>query len=143
MGKQHKLRGTPTYNSWRSMKSRCLNPNDPAYPRYGGRGISIEPRWLDFREFLKDMGERPTGTQLDREKNDVGYEPGNCRWVTPKVNVRNRRCTQRAPDGTPLAVLAEASGVHLDTLVWRIKRGIDISVAVSTPANTTNRFIRS
>lgn len=143
MTKTHCMRDTPTYRTWRAMKSRCLNPKDPAYPRYGGRGITVCPEWLTFEGFLAGMGVRPEGTQLDREKNDLGYQPGNCRWVTPKVNNRNRRCTLRAADGTPLAELAERHGLHLDTLKWRLRHGVRLEVALSAPPDPSNRLPRS
>jgi hypothetical protein len=84
---------TSAYCTWRSMRQRCFNANMKAYPYYGGRGITICPRWLDsFENFLADMGERPPGTSLDRFPNNSGnYEPGNCRWATSKEQAQNRR----------------------------------------------------
>lgn len=143
MTKTHCMHGTATYRTWRAMKARCLNPNDPAYPRYGGRGIRVCERWLSFEGFLADMGVRPEGTELDRRDNERGYELDNCRWVTRKANSRNKRRTLRAPDGTPLRDLAEAHGVHPDTLQWRLRHGVSLEVALSTPADTTNRLPRS
>ena len=32
--------------------------------------------------------------QLDRKDNNKGYSPDNCRFVTPKVNSRNKRNTK-------------------------------------------------
>jgi len=82
---------SPTYNSWRDMKRRCHNPNRKAYKNYGGRGIKVCDRWMDFVNFLEDMGECPEGLTLDRINNDGNYEPGNCRWATRKQQVQNRR----------------------------------------------------
>lgn len=84
-------KGTSTYNSWTAMKSRCLNPQNLRFSDYGGRGITICDRWLDFRNFLEDMGERPKGLTLDRKDNNKGYEPDNCRWATWAEQLANRK----------------------------------------------------
>jgi hypothetical protein len=88
---RHGCRGTPTYMSWMSMRHRCLYKDQASFARYGGSGIRICDEWLDFTNFLRDMGERPAGTTLDRIDNDRGYERGNCRWSTPKEQNNNRR----------------------------------------------------
>lgn len=81
-----------TYNSWTSMIARCSRPACNDYHLYGGRGITVCARWMEsFEFFLQDMGERPTGRQLDRIDPCGNYEPGNCRWLTSKENNQNRR----------------------------------------------------
>ena len=88
----------PEYNSWHSMKQRCLNKNNPNYKWYGGRGITICNRWVDkvygFINFYEDMGPRPKGASLDRIDVNGPYSLDNCRWESPRTqstNQRNRR----------------------------------------------------
>jgi hypothetical protein len=85
----HGMCSTKTYKSWEMMIQRCTNPAHDSYPDYGGRGITVDPRWRDFAAFLEDMGERPEGKTLDRIDPERGYEPGQCRWATQAEQVRN------------------------------------------------------
>lgn len=85
----------PLYRCWASMKNRCFNKNDyKNYELYGARGITVCHRWTGengFWNFVKDMGDRPTGYSLDRINPDGDYSPDNCRWATPEQQSYNKR----------------------------------------------------
>lgn len=99
---RHGMEGTPTYRTWESMIQRTTNPNRNRFRYYGGRGITVCEQWRDFANFFADMGERPPGTSIDRINNDGNYEPGNCRWATPKEQANNTRRSRRISDETPV-----------------------------------------
>lgn len=76
------------HQSWTNMKSRCLNPKNQDYRWYGARGIKICEAWtkyIPFREWALASGYKEN-LVIDRINPDVGYEPGNCRWVTASQN---------------------------------------------------------
>lgn len=86
----HGLYNHRLYNIWYMMKNRCFDKKHMYYGNYGGRGITVCDRWLNFENFILDM--YPTykeGLKLDRINNDGNYEPNNCRWVTQSIQTRN------------------------------------------------------
>lgn len=80
------------YNTWKAMRSRCLNMKHAGFKNYGGRGISVCSRWLNsFKNFISDMGKKPGPLySIDRINNDGNYEPNNCRWASPLQQALNR-----------------------------------------------------
>lgn len=84
-----------TYQSWSRLKQRCNNKNASGYKHYGGRGITYDPRWEKFENFLLDMGIKPDKKlSIDRIDPNGNYEPDNCRWTdskTQSLNTRGRR----------------------------------------------------
>lgn len=81
------------YKSWHNMMNRCYKQNHHQYFRYGAKGVKVCERWHDLNNFIEDMGKRPSPLHtLDRYPDNNGnYEPGNCRWATPKEQSRNLR----------------------------------------------------
>jgi hypothetical protein len=131
----HGLKFSPLYKTWVAMRQRCFDENCTAYPRYGGRGITICERWGKFENFLADMGERPEGNTLDRIDNSKGYEPSNCRWATNSEQQRNRDCNKLVLlHGRQVTAAEAADRVGLPrTLVYnRLRKGWPIEKVLST-----------
>lgn len=122
-------RPTPEFNSWRAMIERCTNENHASYARYGGRGITVYPPWLEsFAFFLADVGPKPSPEySLDRFPNtDGNYEPGNVRWATDAEQGRNKSTTRRVRlDGEELCLTdaARRLGMTPASLHERLQRG--------------------
>jgi hypothetical protein len=114
----------PEYRVWSSMKSRCLNPRDTRFDRYGGRGISVCARWLSFDCFLADMGPRPSMSHsIERVDIDGNYEPSNCKWATPVEQARNTRRTARwtfRGETRSAKEWSEILGIPYQTLMTRV-----------------------
>lgn len=86
----HGMSKTNTYKIWNGMKARCKGTSgEHSKTRYHDRGITYDPRWEHFENFLADMGERPAGKDLDRKDGDKGYWKDNCRWVLRGHNNSN------------------------------------------------------
>jgi hypothetical protein len=90
-GQAKREQASPEYRSWCMMKARCTNENFHKYKTYGAVGITYDPSWDSFEQFLKDMGPRPKGTSLDRIDPYGNYEPSNCRWADAKTQANNTR----------------------------------------------------
>ena len=132
----HRLSRSATYKSWGMMKVRCLNPNYSRYADYGGRGIKICKRWMQFSNFLSDMGIRPDGTTLDRINVNAGYMPSNCRWATRKTQQNNMTTTFKVRfkgKMLPIHEVAEILGKKAHTLYVRIRRGWSTQDALNRP----------
>ena len=131
---RHGWAGTPTHNIWIGIRARCFNPKDTSFHNYGARGISVDPRWDSFEAFLADMGPRPPGMQLDRIDNNGAYAPGNCRWVTRSVNLRNTRRTRFVQfKGERMSVVEAAERIGISR--------ISIGVYVHTKGGTHQQAV--
>lgn len=77
------------------------------------------------------MGERPSSKhQIDRIDNEKGYSKENCRWVTAKVNNRNRRSTKLdqskvneiKESGMKILDISKSYGISVSQ-VYRVRSG--------------------
>lgn len=121
------------YGVWKAMRWRC-NPKNKYAIRWHGRGIKVDPRWDEFANFFKDMGERPNGHTIDRIINDEGYYPENCRWATRKEqanNISRNNTIEHEGRTYKLTELHEIYGIPQETLRSRIKRGLAFDEVVS------------
>lgn len=140
--KTHGMSKDPQYKAeyctWQAMKDRCLRSGNKRYARYGGRGITICPEWLDFSTFLHDMGKRPVGHSIGRIDNDKGYSKENCRWEPPKQQARNTsRNNFITYKGTTQCISdwEKGMGLSVGTLHYRLARGWTVEEALTTPKN--------
>lgn len=100
---KHGNNGHELYDVWYRMIERCCNKESKDYKDYGGRGIKVCSQWKGaeqgFPQFVKDIGERPSGYTLERIENDGHYEPSNVRWASRYEQNLNRRMTKTNSSG--------------------------------------------
>lgn len=105
-----------------AMMQRCTNPNNANYKTYGGRGIGVCLRWRDKDTFVEDMlPSYRRGLWLERKDNDLGYEPANVVWASPKRQGRNRVNTIYV-EGVPLSAFAAHHGVPYSVAYREFKK---------------------
>lgn len=143
-GQGRTLGRSQEYQAMASMIQRCLNPNSPAYKRYGAKGVTVCEEWNSlwkFDAFLAYMGRAPTpGHSIDRWPNLKGnYEPGNVRWATQPEQMRNTsRNVWITFRGQTLCRrdMASKHGISDTGLKKRLANGMSVEEALTTPINT-------
>ena len=143
----HKQTGTRLFNIFYGIKQRCCNPNAPAYPKYGGRGITLCDEWNNengFENFYNwaMQNDYQENLSIDRINNDGNYAPDNCRWTTMKMQSNNRSnnsyITYHNQTHT-LSEWADIIGIDHSVLSQRInKLGMSIEEAFTHKVNFKN-----
>lgn len=125
----HGMTSSRPYQIWGSMVKRCTNPRSKPYADYGGRGITVDPEWLRFEGFWRDMEEGYSDDlTIERVDNEKGYSKANCKWATTKEQCVNRRnsihITTKEWGRLPLREAVKLAGLSYQTVHTRLKRGV-------------------
>ncbi len=114
------------YRVWWDMVNRCHKPNTKRFSDYGGRGIRVCDEWMDFRNFYRDMGDRPSKHySIDRIDNNGNYCKENCRWATRAEQYRNRRTCIYIKDDNETYLLKEIESKYkfpANYIRYRVKK---------------------
>lgn len=130
------------YGIYHKMRSRCNNPNCPAYKDYGERGISVCAEWdSSFSVFFEWAMESGYADTLTIERIDVNgnYCPENCKWITKSEQANNRRtCKLFTYNGKTqnLAQWCNELNLSYKNIYSRIfQKGWSFERAISTPVD--------
>lgn len=84
---------TRLYNIWKGMRSRVNSTNPRKERSYKAKNITVCDEWSIFETFKDWALANGYADELtiDRRDNDLGYNPGNCRWVGAAIQSANTR----------------------------------------------------
>lgn len=144
----HLAAHTPEFLAWKNMVYRCTDPCHTRWARYGGAGIKICGRWLDFHAFRLDMGRRPEGHVLARRDLSKDFSPDNCYWERREETARRHRSKtvlSYAGETLLLADWAERTGLpvgrilkRLNALGWSVGQALGLEPRRTVPRSPTN-----
>lgn len=126
------------YRSWQAMHQRVQ-----ANPNYAH--VQVCDRWSGeqgFSHFLEDMGDRPPAATIERDKNELGYTPSNCRWATRLEQAQNQRQTTMvtiAGETHSINEWCRLKGILYSMVKQRRARGMSLEVAITTPVNISKQ----
>lgn len=136
---------TRMYRIWVGIKTRCCNQKDKAFPKYGGRGITICEEWkTNFKIFHDWAMANGYSDELTIDRIDVNgnYEPANCRWITIReqsFNRTNSRFITFKGVTKTLAEFAKEYGMSVACLHRRITAGWSVEDALTK--EVTHKFL--
>lgn len=143
--KTHGLTNHPLYNVWMDMNRRCFKKERKDYKHYGGRGITVDDRWVGDEgivNFLIDMyPSHRDGLELDRIDNDGNYTKDNCKWSTRSEQSLNRRPS--VDRGSPVTIKYDGkilradqwediTGIPKENINERLRLGWSVERALTT-----------
>lgn len=142
--KKHWMDWTIPYKKFMSAKSRCTNPANDSYYRYGWRGIKVERK--DFEDFWKDMWPSyyehvkeywAKDTTLERINNNWNYCKENCRWATQQEQYENKSNNHNViykwKHYPTIAKLCREKWVKIQLVRDRLRLGRTVEDAVDKP----------
>ena len=127
----HKYKDYSLYRVWIGIKKRCFSKTEPAYPDYGGRGITVCDEWKnDYEKFLQWSLENgyKKGLTIDRIDNNGNYEPSNCRWATMREQAQNTSRNHFITHNGERKCIAEwcrELNIRTSTFCQRMKNGLN------------------
>ena len=135
--------GTPEYSSFVSMHQRVgelVTEGSKTKHQYYDRGIRVCERWgfnpEGFKNFVQDLGPRPTGYTLERKDGSKGYTPENCCWDSPSNQCFNRGTFSNNKSGVTGVSFDKSKGkwlaiIHKNHKTYRLGLFVDFEDAVA------------
>lgn len=119
--------------TWDGMLSRCYNPKNREYHRYGGKGYHVAKEWLIFENFVKDFKkihnwelklEFPNEYSLDKDILGTNrYSVYSVMWASKKEQVYNSGTPQFYidPETQETLIVRKTFNDQIKTLIAGIK----------------------
>ena len=146
--KHHGYSNHKSLKVYKTMIERCINPSRKEYPQYGGRGVTVCPRWLEpdgqgLINFMEDIGDsRPSKkhslhrmwkyNQEEKLEECMEYGPETCKWATsrqqnmektePRYRARVELMLKMADEGKTVEEMALALNKSVNKIEFYLAR---------------------
>ena len=125
---------TKLFRLWTTIRERIYNKNSRAYKYYGGKGLTLDPRWESYLTFKNDVEVRgyKEGCSIIRKDKALGYSPDNIRVIEGKVT--GSMYAYKGNHFTINQLLTFSSnGISREGLCKRLDKGMQVELALSKP----------
>ena len=136
---KHNQSRTRVYRIYAKIKRRCFVADDIAYPKYGGRGITMCDEWKNsfvaFSKWAYSNGYRDD-LSIDRIDNDGNYCPENCRWANrfDQANNKGNNLKYNYEGKTQtLAQWCKEKNMNYNAVWYRLSKGWKFEDAITKP----------
>lgn len=91
---------------WQTMIESCYNPSEPSWHNHGKYGVNVDTKWMDFHNFINDVGLAPEGfPPLDRVPGTYQFNRKTTTWRVGNERILTLHNVSKSIKGWSLSLI--------------------------------------